>query len=285
MNAVLGSIIVMASVIGGFLMAHGNLATLIQPNEFVVIGGAALGAFIIANPMRTVIGVLKSLPGLLGGDRYDKQSYMDLLALLFGLLDKARKDGLMSVEGDIEAPESSALFSKYPKILKDHHVVEFVCDYLRVMIAGNINPFELDNLMSTELEIHHHEAAEKSHAVNRVADALPGFGIVAAVLGVVITMGSLGGPVEAIGAHVAAALVGTFLGILLAYGFVGPMATAMENKASTEAKYFEVIKTCLLASVQGYNPKMVVEFGRKSMPGHLRPGFQELEEHIKSSKG
>ena len=285
MNAILGSIIVMASVIGGFLLSNGQLEALFQPYELLVIGGSAFGAFIIANPMRLVLGVLKGVPALLAGDRYPKQAYLDALALLFGLFDKARKDGLMSVEGDIEAPESSAIFSKYPKVLKDHHATEFICDYLRLMIAGNVNPFELDNLMTLELENHHAEAEQQSHALTRVADGLPGFGIVAAVLGIVITMGSLGGPPEEIGHHVAAALVGTFLGILLAYGFVGPMSIAMEHKAGETAQYFGMIKTCLLASVQGYNPKMVVEFGRKAMPVHLRPGFAELEEHIKASKG
>jgi chemotaxis protein MotA len=283
-NAILGSLIVLGSVIGGFTLSNGQIAALFQPYELLVIGGSALGAFVIANPIRLVVGVLKGIPGLLAGAKYSKQSYLDVFGLLFALLDKARRDGIMSIEGDIEAPETSAIFAKYPKILKDHHAVEFVSDYLRLMIAGNVNPFELDSLMTLELETHHGASEEKVHALTRVADALPGFGIVAAVLGIVITMSSLGGPVEEIGHHVAAALVGTFLGILLAYGFVGPMSIAMEHKANEEAKFFEVIKTCLLASVQGYNPKMVVEFGRKAMPVHLRPGFAELEEHIRGSK-
>jgi chemotaxis protein MotA len=285
MNAILGSLIVLGSVIGGFTLSNGQIAALFQPYELLVIGGSALGAFVIANPIRLVVSVLKGIPGLLAGAKYSKQSYLDVLGLLFTLFDKARRDGIMSIEGDIEAPETSAIFAKYPKILKDHHAVEFISDYLRLMIAGNVNPFELDNLMSLELETHHGAAEEKVHALTRVADALPGFGIVAAVLGIVITMSSLGGPVEEIGHHVAAALVGTFLGILLAYGFVGPMSIALEHTANEEAKFFEVIKTCVLASVQGYNPKMVVEFGRKAMPIHLRPGFAELEEHIKSTKG
>lgn len=284
MNAILGSLIVLGSVIGGFTLSNGQVAALFQPYELLVIGGSALGAFVIANPIRLVVGVLKGIPGLLAGAKYSRQSYLDVLGLLFTLLDKARREGIMAIEGDIEAPETSAIFAKYPKILKDHHAVEFISDYLRLMVAGNVNPFELDSLMSLELETHHGASEEKVHAVTRVADALPGFGIVAAVLGIVITMSSLGGPVEEIGHHVAAALVGTFLGILLAYGFVGPMSIAMEHKANEEAKFFEVIKTCLLASVQGYNPKMAVEFGRKAMPVHLRPGFAELEEHIKGTK-
>ncbi len=284
MNAILGSLIVLGSVVGGFTLSNGQLGALFQPYELLVIGGAAFGAFVIANPMRLVLNVLKGIPALLAGAKYSKQSYLDVLGLLFTLFDKARRDGIMSIEGDIEAPETSAIFAKYPNILEDHHAVEFISDYLRLMIAGNVNSFELDSLMSLELETHHGASEEKVHALTRVADALPGFGIVAAVLGIVITMSSLGGPVEEIGHHVAAALVGTFLGILLAYGFVGPMSIAMEHKASEEAKFFEVIKTCLIASVQGYNPKMVVEFGRKAMPIHLRPGFAELEEHIKGSK-
>lgn len=281
MNLIIGSIIVLASVIVGFTAHGGQLLALWQPFEILIICGAAFGGFVIANPMKVVITSLKSVPGLMGGSKYKKQSYMDLLALLYDLFSKARKEGLMAVESDIEEPHASELFNKYPSVAKNHHAVEFIADYMRMIVSGNMNAFELQNLMDAELETHHHEAAMPAHAISAVSDALPGFGIVAAVLGIVNTMSALGGPVEEIGVKVAAALVGTFLGILLAYGFVGPMSKALEQRAHDEGKYFECIKACIMASVQGYSPQVAVEFGRKTMPGELRPNFQELESHVR----
>ncbi len=277
----LGIIIVLGCVAGGFVLSHGELLALWQPYELLIIGGAAFGAFVISNPAKVLFKVIKHLPGLFGGSKYNKALYMDLLALMYDLFAKARKEGLMSVESDIEEPESSEVFNKYPKIAKNPHALEFITDYMRLIVGGSMNPFELENLMSLELETHHEDAEGPAHALSRVADALPGFGIVAAVLGIVITMGSLGGPPEEIGHHVAAALVGTFLGILLAYGFVSPMAIALEHDAHEESKFYACIKTCLLANVQGYSPQVAVEFGRKTMSGHLRPSFQELEDHVK----
>ena len=285
MKLILGAIVVMASVLGGFMAHGGQLLAIWQPFEIVIICGAALGAFIIANPMKVVMGALKSVPALLGGPVYKKQDYMDLLGLMYDLFSKARKEGLMGIEGDIEEPEESAVFQKYPRILKNHHAVEFVSDYMRLVVSGSMNSFELDNLMDVELEIHHHEVAEPGHAVQRVADALPAFGIVAAVLGIVNTMESIGGPIEQIGGKVAAALVGTFLGILLAYGFVGPMSTALERRAEEETRFLTCLKACILANVQGYSPQVAVEFGRKTMAPALRPSFQELEEHLKGQRG
>jgi chemotaxis protein MotA len=206
---------------------------------------------------------------------------LDLLGLLYDLFAKARKGGLMALENDIEAPRQSPIFLKYPKILTDPHVLDFICDYLRLMVGGNMNPFEMENLMDVELETHHHEASQVYRALTKVADGLPGFGIVAAVLGIVITMASIGGPPEEIGQHVAAALVGTFLGILLAYGFVGPMAHSMEHIAHEETKFYECIKVCLMATLNGYAPQIAVEFGRKTLFSTERPGFAELENHIK----
>lgn len=284
MNVIIGIVLVLGSVIGGYLLSKGNLMALFQPYELLVIGGSALGAFVISNPMKLVLTVLKNLPTLFTGSRYGKDMYMDLLALLYELFAKARKEGLMAVEGDIEEPENSEIFNKYPKILKHRHVLHFITDYMRLVVGGSMNPFELESLMDADMETHRHHAAEPSHALTRVADALPGFGIVAAVLGVVITMGHIGGPPEELGHHVAAALVGTFLGILMAYGFVGPMAILLEHRANEEAKFFECIKTCLMASVQGYAPQIAVEFGRKTMPLDLRPGFQELEDHVRGKK-
>jgi chemotaxis protein MotA len=284
MNLIIGALLVLGSVAGGFVLSHGNLIALWQPFELLIIGGAALGAFVIANPMKVVMGVFKAIPGLLSGSKYSKQMYMDLLTLMFSIFNKARKEGLMAIEDDIEDPDNSTLFNTYPKIIKDHHIRDFITDYLRIIVGGNMNPFELENLMDVELENHHHEAEAMSTALSRVSDAMPGFGIVAAVLGIVITMGSLGGPAEEIGAHVAAALVGTFLGILLAYGFIGPTSNSMEARTAEEGKFYQVIKTCLMANVNGYSPQICVEFGRKAMPTAMRPSFQELEAHLKEHK-
>lgn len=281
MNLIVGSLIVIGSVLGGFILSGGEPMALFHPNELLVIGGSAFGAFFIANPMHTVMAVLKGVPSLLGGSKYNRALYMELLAALAAILSKARKEGLIAIEADIEEPEKSPVFSKYPNVLKDHHAVEFITDYLRMMVTGAMDPFQLDNLMQVELDTHHASSGEVAHALTRVSDGLPGFGIVAAVLGVVITMGAIGGPVEEIGHKVAAALVGTFVGILLAYGFVGPMATAMEHRNHEAGKFLEVIKATLLASAQGYAPVVAVEFGRKTMPPEIRPSFRELEEHLK----
>ncbi|AOU97209.1 flagellar motor stator protein MotA [Acidihalobacter yilgarnensis] len=285
MNTIIGFLIVTGSVVGGYILSHGDLATLLQPYELLIIGGSAFGAFMISNPMSLIMKTFKGVPTLMGGSKYGKATYLDLLTLMYDLFTKARKEGLMAVESDIEEPENSEIFSKYPKITKNHHALEFIVDYMRLIVSGGMNPFELDNLMSLELETHHHESHQTSNALTRVADGLPGFGIVAAVLGVVITMGSLDQPPQVIGMHVAAALVGTFLGILLAYGFVGPLAVALEHRAQEEANFFECIKTCILAQVQGYSPQIAVEFGRKAMYATVRPSFQALEEHLKGNRG
>jgi len=284
MNLILGSLIVLGCVGGGYVLSHGNLIALWQPFEVLIICGAALGAFVIANPMKVVTSTFKAIPGLLSGPKYNKNTYMDLLTLLFGIFNKARKEGLMAIEDDIEEPDSSPLFSEYPKVTKDHHVRDFMTDYLRIIVGGNMNPFELENLMDVELATHHHEREAISTAITRVSDGLPGFGIVAAVLGIVITMGSLGGPAEEIGAHVGAALVGTLLGILMAYGFVGPMANSYEAKTAEEGKFYEVIKICLMANVNGYSPQICIEFGRKAMPTDMRPSFADMEAHLKEHK-
>lgn len=282
MNVIIGIILVLGCVAGGFVLSHGHLAALWQPYELLIIGGAALGAFVISNPGKVIKAVTRTVPVLLKGSKYKKSYYMDALALLYDLLAKARKEGMMSLEADVEEPEKSPIFGKYAGILHDHHAVEFLTDYLRLMVGGSIkNAFELENLMDVELDTHHEEGHQPAAALGRISDGLPGFGIVAAVLGIVITMGSLGGPPEEIGAHVAAALVGTFLGILLAYGFVGPMSTLMEHIARDEAQFFKVLKTTLLASQQGYSPQIAVEFGRKAIFSTERPSFKELEDHVK----
>jgi chemotaxis protein MotA len=282
MNVIVGIVLVLGCVAGGFVLSHGHLAALWQPYELLVIGGAALGAFVIANPPWVIKAALGSIPLMLKGSKFKKGFYMDALALMYDLLTKARKEGMMSLEADVEEPEKSAIFSKYPKIQHDHHAVDFLTDYLRLMVGGSIkNSFELENLLDIELETHHDEAHQASAALTRVSDGLPGFGIVAAVLGIVITMGALGGPAAEIGHHVAAALVGTFLGILLAYGFVGPMATLVEHISRDESQFYKVLKTVLIAAQQGYSPQIAVEFGRKAIFSVDRPSFRELEEHVK----
>lgn len=282
MLIIIGSIIVLGCVAGGFVLSHGNLASLWQPYELLVIGGAALGAFVTSNPAPVLKAVFKNVITVLKGSKYKKALYLDLLSLMYDILQKSRKEGMMSIEGDIDDPHQSPLFSAYPTILADHHIIDFICDYLRLMVGGNMNPFELENLMDMELAAHHQEAEMPAQAVTKVSDGLPGFGIVAAVLGIVITMSYIGGDPALIGGHVAAALVGTFLGILLAYGFVGPIAVAMEHVAREEAKFYQCIKVCLLAAVNGYSPQVAVEFGRKVMYASMRPSFSELEEHVKN---
>ena len=282
MNVIVGIVLVLGCVAGGFVLSHGHLAALWQPYELLVIGGAALGAFVIANPPWVIKAALGSIPSMLKGSKFKKGFYMDALALMYDLLTKARKEGMMSLEADVEEPDKSAIFSKYPKIQHDHHAVDFLTDYLRLMVGGSIkNSFELENLLDVELDTHHDEAHQASAALTRVSDGLPGFGIVAAVLGIVITMGALGGPAAEIGHHVAAALVGTFLGILLAYGFVGPMATLVEHISRDESQFYKVLKTVLIAAQQGYSPQIAVEFGRKAIFSVDRPSFRELEEHVK----
>ncbi len=284
MLVIVGYVVVMGAVFGGFAMAGGHLAALWQPLELLMIGGGALGAFFVGNSMGAIKATLKDLPSLLKGSKYSKDAYMELMALLYELLTKVRKEGLMSIEGDIEKPEDSPIFSKYPKVVSDHHVVEFITDYLRIMVSGNLNSMEIENLMDVELETHHHEALVSSHVIAKLADGMPAFGIVAAVMGVVHTMESVGIPPAELGMLIAHALVGTFLGILLAYGFVGPLASLLEQKAEEGAKMFQTIKVTLLANLNGYAPVMAVEFGRKALGSAERPGFAELEEHVKQKR-
>lgn len=284
MFAIIGTLILVGSVFGGFALSGGNLAALAQPLELLMIGGAAIGVFIASNPLKVVKATVKALPATLRGSRYSKAVYMELMALLYELLSKTRKEGLMSIERDIEAPAESALFGKYPKIQSDHHLIEFITDYLRIMVSGNLNSFEIENLMDNEIETHHHEAEIPSHAIARVGDGLPAFGIVAAVMGVVHTMESVGAPPSELGIMIAHALVGTFLGILLAYGFAAPLAAVLGQTASEATKILQTVKVTLLASLNGYPPALAVEFGRKVLYSTERPSFQELEDHVKQAK-
>ena len=281
MLKILGFLIVIGSVFGGYVLSHGELLTLWQPFELLIIGGAAFGAFIVANSLNVVKATFKETCAVILGKHQSKQSFMDLLTLLYELFNKSRRNGLMAVEEDIEDPENSEVFTRFPRVLQDDLLREFICDYMRIITTGNLSAFELETLMDQDIETTYQELEQPAASLSRVADALPGFGIVAAVLGIVITMKSLGGAPEELGYHVAAALVGTFLGILLAYGFVGPMSVAMEHTAKDKIKALECIKTALLANVNGIPPQMAVEFGRKTLYSEVRPGFSELEEHLR----
>src|SRR3984885_14676406 len=276
MFAIIGIVVVFGCVVAGYLMEHGNLLVLLQPAELVTIGGAAIGTVLIANPLHILKQIAGGIAGVFGGSKYTKQAYIDSLKLMYELLNKARKDGLMALESDVEEPEKSPLFSKAPAVLKNQRVRDFVCDSLRMAITG-VDTFDLDQMLDLDMEVHHHGATLPTAALNSMADALPGLGIVAAVLGIVITMGALGGPPEEIGKKVAAALVGTFLGILLCYGLVGPIAANMVKAAEDQSAYLSVLRVVMISFLKGSAPIMAVEFGRRAIPGHVRPSFQEVE--------
>ncbi|WP_339664774.1 flagellar motor stator protein MotA [uncultured Pseudomonas sp.] len=282
MLKIAGFLVVIGSVLGGFMASGGHIAALWHPFEIIIIGGAAFGAFMVANSGTVVKKTLAAGPAIMFGHRFNKAYYLDVLGVLYEVLNKSRREGMMSIEADIEEPAESPIFSKYPAILKDKQMTEFICDYLRIMSTGNMAPHELEALFDVEISSLTEELLEPAHAATRVSDALPGFGIVAAVLGIVITMSILGEADNTeIGEKVGTALVGTFLGILAAYGFVGPFSSAMEHDAHEEANTYESIKMTLVASAQGLPPALAVEFGRKSLlPGH-RPSFMELEESVK----
>lgn len=284
MNIIIGTVVIFASLLGGFLLHGGKIMALFQPYEVLIICGAAFGAMVISNPMSLTVGVIKATGSLFTPSKFNKTLYLNLLSLLYDLFSKARRDGLMSMEADIDDPKSSPIFSNYPQILKDHHAIDFICDYLRIMISGSMATHELEALMDQELEAHHQESALVPNAISKVSDGLPGFGIVAAVLGIVITMGKLGGPPEQLGHSVAAALVGTLLGILLAYGFVGPCSAYLEHKNRDEARFYECIKASFIATMNGLAPQMAVEFGRKVLFHSVRPSFSELEEQYRGKK-
>lgn len=279
---IVGVIVVIASVAGGYMLHGGILMLLWQPTEVIIIVGAAFGAFLIANSMHLVVHTGKQLPSAIFGSNKNSALYLDLLGLLYDIFNKARREGMMAVEGDIEAPTESGIFTRYPKLLKDKRMIEFIADNLRILTTSNLAPHEIEAMMDSEIETQLHELTEPSHAIHRIADGLPGFGIVAAVLGIVITMQKLGGPPEALGQSVAAALVGTFLGIFLAYGFVGPMSTRLQSVAEEDIKMFECVKAAIVATSNGLPPQMAVEFARKTLFSADRPTFSELETHVRS---
>jgi chemotaxis protein MotA len=277
MIALIGILIVLGSIAGGYLMEHGQLLVLFQPAELVIIFGAAVGTVIIANPLPTLKGIVKGLLGIVKGGGYGKPVYLETLKMLYDLCTYARKSGMTKLEEDVDHPDKSAIFTKYPKFLKSHHALHFLCDTLRMAASGGVEATDIDQMMEVDLEVHHREAHEPVAALTTMADSLPGLGIVAAVLGVVITMGALGGPKEEIGHRVAAALVGTFLGILLCYGIFGPLATAMGKQQDAEGYYFGVLRMASLGFVKGLPPIMVVEVARRAIPNGVRPSFHEME--------
>ena len=282
MFAIIGIVVVFGCVLGGFLMEHGNIKVLLQPAEFITIAGAGLGTLLVANPLHILKSVASSLPAVLKGSKFTKAWYLDSLKMMYELFGRARRDGLVALESDTDDPEKSTVFSKYPDFLKDHHILYFVCDTMRLVASNAVEAFELDQMVELDMDVHHHDATEPVSALSTVADSLPGLGIVAAVLGIVITMGALGGPPEEIGRKVAAALVGTFLGILLCYGLVGPLASNMAKTADDEHAYLYVLRVAMAAFIKGTAPIMAVEVARRAIPGHVRPTFQELEGYCRN---
>ena len=284
MFLIVGYIIILGASVGTYAV-HGSLAALWMPLEYVAIVGLAIGGLLAGNDIKVIKSTVGALPSLFKGSKYNKALYVDLLAMLFEVLAKVRKEGLMSIENDVENPHESPIFGKYPTIAHDHHVMEFITDYLRMMVGGNLNAMEIENLMDIEIETHHHEVEVPGHVMSKVADALPAFGIVVAVMGVVNVMGSVGEPPPVLGKMIGGALVGTFLGILISYGFIAPISTQLEQKAHEGSKIYQVIKVVLLASMSGYAPQVAVEFGRKVLFSGDRPTFSELENELKARKG
>lgn len=283
MFSIIGIVVVIGAIVGGYLFEHGKLAVLMQPAELIIIGGAAVGTLLIANPLPVLKQVIKGVIGIISGSKYGKETYTDTLKMLNELFSRGRKGGISSLEPDIEDPDKSEVFKKYPKIAQDHHVVDFICDTIRMAMTGTVSHFDLDQMIEMDMEVHHKEITAPVTALSTVSDALPGLGIVAAVLGVVITMGSLGGPPEEIGHKVAAALVGTFLGILACYGFLSPIAANMSSINEAEAQYYNCLRTGLIAFVRGAAPILAVEFSRRSIPSAVRPTFQEMEAACKGA--
>ena len=284
MFLIVGYVIILGAALGTYSV-HGSLAALWVPMEYIAIVGLTVGGFVAGNDIKIIKATIGALPSIFKGSKYSKTLYVDLLAMLFEVLAKVRKEGLMSIENDVENPHESPIFGKYPAIAHDHHVMEFITDYLRMMVGGNLNALEIENLMDIEIETHHHEVEVPGHVMAKVGDATPAFGIVVAVMGVVNVMGSVGEPPAVLGKMIGGALVGTFLGILISYGFISPIASLLEQKAHEGSKIYQVIKVVLLASMSGYAPQVAVEFGRKVLFSGDRPTFGELEEELKARKG
>ncbi len=285
MFVIVGILVVLGAVIGGFLMEHGPIRVLIQPSEAIIICGAALGTLLIANPLHTLKAVLHGVLKVLKGSSFNKKRYLDALKMMYEMFNKIRREGPNSVENDIEEPEKSKFFAAFPAAARDATTRNFLCDTMRMVLMGGVEAFDVDQMMEADIEVHSHESEQSVGALGTVADSLPGLGIVAAVLGVVMTMSALGGPPEEIGKKVAAALVGTFLGILLCYGFIGPISSNLGKLAHEEHEYLLVLRVTMIAFMKGISPLLAVEMGRRAIPAHLRPSFSEMEKHCKQSSG
>ena len=277
MLAIVGVLVVLGCIAGGYLMEKGNLLVLMQPAELLIIGGSALGTVLLGNPAHVLKRLVSSMLGILKGSRYTPAVYLETLKFLNDFFNASRRNGLASLEADLDAPDKSAFFQKYPTFTKDHHALIFFCDTMRTVSTGGIGVHELDQMMETDLEVHHKQARLPVLALSTLAESLPGLGIVAAVLGIVITMGALGGPPEEIGHKVAAALVGTFLGILLCYGFFGPAASNISKQIDSESDYFLCLRMAILAYMKGAPPLIAIEAARRAIPHHVRPTFQEMD--------
>ena len=284
MIAIIGLVVVMASVLGGFTLAGGPIPVLIVWSEYLVIGGTAVGTVLVATPGQVVSNTLRKLLGVFKSNRYSQALYLDLLKLLFELFQTARRDGLAAIEAHIEKPEDSPIFKRYPSVLEQHHPVLFLCDSIRLVLLGSVPPHDLEAMMDAEIDVHHEQEEKPVHALNKVGDALPGLGIVAAVLGIVITMQSIAGPIEEIGEHVASALVGTFLGILLSYGFVQPLATNIEMLNAAEVRFYHSLKAGVIAFAKGFAPTVATEFARRAIFPDDRPSFEAMEAAFKEVK-
>lgn len=280
MFVIVGAVVVIASVLGGYMWHGGQVGVLWQPSEVLIIGGAAVGAFLIGTPMSVLRGTAKSMSLLLKGSRHNKKSYLELLSLLYSIFKLAKTKGDLALESHVERPDESPLFAKFPGFSRDHHTRDFLCDYLRLLTLGTTNAHELETVIDEEIEQHHSEQHSISSGIITMADGMPALGIVAAVLGVIITMGSITEPPEILGKLIGAALVGTFLGVLLSYGFVAPIGRNLEAVFNSETKYLQAIKAALLAHMQGYAPQISIEFARKILPNDVRPTFQEVEETV-----
>jgi chemotaxis protein MotA len=284
MFAIIGLSVVLGSVMGGYLMEHGNISVLLQPAELLIIFGAALGSLILSSPKKVLKLVVRDLMKIFKSTEPGKEAYLEVLLLMNALFWRIRKDGLLAIEGDIEDPSKSETFSRFKTVASNHHALHFICDNFRVILSTNMPAHEFDTLLEIDIGSHHHEEMLSPHSIAKVGDALPGLGIVAAVLGIVLTMGKITEPPAVLGHSIGAALVGTFLGVLACYGFVGPIATNLEHKAKENETYFNVIKTALVAFVGGAAPQVAVEAGRRAVPPDERPSFAELEEAIKQWK-
>ena len=284
MKEIVGLVFIVSVVLGGFLMHHGKLALLVVPSEYMIIVGMMLGTLFVANPIRVLKRILGGLLGLLRGSPVSRKSYLEGLKLLYELFQLSRKEGVLALEGHVNEPQNSEILKRYPTFLKDRHALSFLCDTLKLFVAGVLDPHNMDELMERDLEVIHHEDLEHSHALQRVADALPAIGIVAAVLGIILTMQSIDQGAAEVGRKVAGALVGTFLGVFLAYAFVGPLSTSLESVANARHRFYQVVRHVLTAAVAGVNPAMAVEIGRRSIATGERPSFEELETAIREMK-